>query len=297
MDEGIKQQIAYPLFTRGPSPTLRLFLFFNLSLILMIVDHRLGYLDNVRSHLSLVVYPIQYMVDLPVKVGSLLSESLHSRIELLEQKNRLETENQELKLKVLRYQDLKNENERLRTLLNSSKRVEQKTLVAEVLSVKVDPFRRKLAIDKGGYHGVFKGQAVVDAYGVMGQVVHVNYMSSTVLLITDPHHALPIEVSRTGERSIAEGLGAVDRLALLYLANNADIQIGDQLVTSGLGGQFPKGYPVGKIVEINPDIGQSYAQVQAMPSAWFERNREILLVWPEITESVLQSRDLVEESE
>ena len=288
MDEGIKQHIIHPLFTRGPSPTLRLFLFFSLSIILMMVDHRLGYLETVRTQLSLMVYPIQYMVDLPVKVGSWLSESLNSRVELLEQKSILEVENQALKLKLLRYQDLKNENDRLRTLLNSSKRIGAKTLVAEVLSVKVDPFRRKLAIDKGSYHGVFKGQAIVDAHGVMGQVIHVNYMSSTVLLITDPHHALPVEIGRTGERSIAEGLGAVNRLALLYLANNADIKIGDALVTSGMGGQFPKGYPVGQIVEINPDIGQSYAQVQAIPSAWFERNREVLLVWPEVSEKVAE---------
>ncbi len=284
MDNGIKHQIIQPLFTRGPSPTLRLAVFFISSIILMMVDHRLGYLEIVRTQLSLIVYPIQYAVDFPVKIGSKLSESLHSRLKLLEQKSRLEKENQTLKLKLLRYQDLKNENDRLRTLLNSSKQIGEKTLIAEILSVKVDPFRRKLLIDKGNYHGVLKGQAVVDAYGVMGQVIHVNYMTSTVLLITDPHHALPIEISRTGERSIAEGLGAVDRLALLYLANNADIQIGDQLVTSGLGGQFPKGYPVGKIVEINPDIGQSYAQVQAIPSAWFERNREVLLMW---TESII----------
>jgi rod shape-determining protein MreC len=281
MYDNIKTQMYQPLFVRGPSPLLRLVLFGSISLALMMVDYRLAYLDQIRAQLSLIVYPIQYIVDLPIKTGKLLSDSLHSHVKLLEQRNNLSRENHELKLQLLTYKDLKNENERLRELLNSARKLETQSLGADILSVKVDSFRRKLAINKGSYHGVFKGQAVVDANGVLGQIEHVNFMSSIVLLITDPYHALPVEISRTGERSIAEGLGVVGRVALLYLANNADIQVGDELVTSGLDGLFPRGYPVARISEINPDIGQSYAQVQAVPYARFERNREVLLIWPD----------------
>lgn len=269
-----------PLFVHGPSPTVRVIIFVLLSIVLMTIDHRLGYLETIRSHLSTLVYPIQYVVNLPVKVGQWLSKGFSSRIHLLTENARLHEENLQLQIQLQKFQDLQKENERLRRLLNSSVKMGEQVLIAEVLAVDVDPFRRKLQINKGSYHGVFEGQPVMDAQGVMGQVIHIGLLSSIVMLITDPSHALPVQVVSSGLRTIAEGMGAVNRLALLYLPNNAEIKVGDLLVTSGFGGQFPRGYPVGMVTEVNPDIGQPYAQVQAVPMASLERNREVLLVWP-----------------
>ncbi|EIJ42541.1 rod shape-determining protein MreC [Beggiatoa alba B18LD] len=245
----------------------------------MTIDHRLHYLKSVRSHLSVVVYPLQYLVDFPVKASHWLSQGFGSRLQLLSENSELREENLRLRFTLQKLQDLKNENERLRSLLGATTQFTEKVLVAEVLAVDLDPFTRRMLIDKGSEQGVFDGQPLLDARGVMGQIVNVGPLSSTLMLITDPNHALPVQVERSGLRTIAVGMGAVNRLELLYLPNNSDIVVGDKLVTSGLGGQFPPGYPVGEVVEVNPDIARPYAQVQAIPHALLERNREVLLIW------------------
>ncbi|ALG69167.2 rod shape-determining protein MreC [Beggiatoa leptomitoformis] len=268
-----------PLFIQGYSPSFRVFVFVTVSLVLMTVDHRLHYLKSVRSHLSVVVYPLQYLVDFPVKASHWLSQGFGSRLQLLSENSSLREENLRLRFTLQKLQDLKNENERLRSLLGATTQFTEKVLVAEVLAVDLDPFTRRMLIDKGSEQGVFDGQPLLDARGVMGQIVNVGPFSSTLMLITDPNHALPVQVERSGLRTIAVGMGAVNRLELLYLPNNSDIVVGDKLVTSGLGGQFPPGYPVGEVVEVNPDIARPYAQVQAIPHALLERNREVLLIW------------------
>ena len=273
-----------PLFKKGPSATLRIILLGILSLVLMMFDHRSGYLQQVRAYLSVAIYPIEYAVIFPVKAGQWLSANFGPRWALIEQNAKLREENLSLRFTLQKFDDLKTENERLRSLLDSTTKITQdKVLVAEVLAMDLDPFTRKLKINKGAQHGVFEGQPVLDAQGVMGQVTRVSPLSSVVMLVTDPNHALPVQVVRNEQRTIAVGMGATNRLALSYIPNNSankgDITIGDILVTSGIGGQFPSGYPVGKVLEVNLDIGQPYAQVQALPSASLERNREVLLVW------------------
>lgn len=268
----------------GRALTIRLIGFVVISIALMMTNQS-PYLKTVRSHLSVLVYPIQYLVNLPVKVGQWLSISVSSRVQLLEENARLHKQNLLLQVALQKFEDLKSENERLRQLLNSPVKFSERVLVAEVLAVDIapyDPYTRKIKINKGSQHNVFEGQPVLDAHGVMGQVSQVEPFSSTVMLITDRDHELPVQVVRTGLRTVAKGMGAVNRLSLLYLPNtgiNAGLKVGDLVVTSGLGQQFPKGYPVGTVIEVNPDIGKSFAQVQAVPRASLERNREVLLVW------------------
>lgn len=268
--------------------TLKVIVFMLASISLMFADYHLGNLQTVkmiRAHLAVVVYPVQYLVDLPVKMGRWLSRTITSRIQLLEENTQLHQENLRLQFTLQKFEDLKRENERLRRLLGSPVKFGERVMVAEVMAVDTDPYSRnsrKMKINKGSHHGVFEGQPVLDAQGVMGQVSLVEPFSSTVMLLTDPEHELPVQVVRTGLRTVAKGMGPVNRLSLLYLPNigiNAGIKVGDLVVTSGLGQQFPKGYPVGTVIEVNPDIGKSHAQVHAIPRAALERNQEVLLVW------------------
>ena len=173
------------------------------------------------------------------------------------------------------------ENQQLRALLESSKTIGERVLIAELLSVDLDPYKREIVINKGSREGVYAGQPIIDASGVMGQVVHVGPFSSTALLITDPSHALPVQVNRNGLRAIAVGVGSENYIELPHLPNNADILVGDLLVSSGLGCVFPTGYPVGRITQIDTDPSLPFAKVIAEPTARLNRSREVLLVWPQ----------------
>ena len=152
-------------------------------------------------------------------------------------------------------------------------------LIAQILAVDLDPFSRRIVINKGTQDGVGVGQSLIDSNGIMGQIVTAGPVSSNALLITDPSHAMPVQVNRNGLRSVAVGTGTVNLLELTHIPNNADIRVGDLLVTSGLGGRFPSGYPVGRIVSVERDSGQPFARVNLTPSARLARNREVLLVW------------------
>lgn len=253
------------------------------SLVLMTVDHRLGYLESVRSALSVVVYPIQYAVHLPVAGVHWMVESLSSRRALLAENARLREDNLLLRSRVQRYAALVAENERLRDLLDASTQASDRVLVADLLAVELQPSVRQIVIDKGARQGVYRGQPVVDAAGVMGQVVHVGPLSSTALLITDLSHAVPVEINRTGLRAVAMGTGDDARLDLAYVPGNADVREGDLVVTSGLGGRFPRGYPIGVVTQVELDPGQPFARVQARPSARLTQVHEVLLVWPQQT--------------
>jgi len=260
------------------------------SIISMVADYQqVEYVKWVRAQLSTLVHPIHYLVNSPVQVSQWLSLALSTRMQLLEEKERLYEENLRLRVALQRLEDLKKENELLHGLLGAAKKIDDKVQVADVVAVELDSSSRKITINKGKPEGVFEGQAVLDAQGIMGQVTHVGLFSSTIMLITDPTHKLPVQVVRTGVQTVAQGTGIVNRLVLLYLPNmgiSTGIKVGDLLVTSGLGGHFPSGYPVGTVVEVNPDIGQPYAQVQAVPTALLERNRKVLLMWKNPPESV-----------
>ncbi len=246
----------------------------------MTVDHRQNHLDSIRSALSVVVYPVQLLVDLPVNIASWSSENLKSRQALIQENERLRDERFRLESKLQRYAVVEAENRRLRELLDSSLKLNQKVLVAELLAVELEPFRRQIVIDKGKREGAYNGQPVADARGIMGQIIHVGQFSSTVLLITDPSHALPVEVNRNGLRAIAIGTGENNKLRLEHIPTNADISEGDLLVSSGLDGRFPSGYPVGRVEEIQLGAGNAFADISVAPSARLEQSREVMMIWP-----------------
>ena len=269
-----------PLFIQGPSATIRLLLLGTLSLALMTMDYRTQHLASLRASLLTVTYPVQFLVDLPVAVARWMSEMLSSHQSLIEENASLRVQQVLLKAQLQRFVALEAENMRLRALLDSPFRIGERVLIAELLAVDLDPFSRKIVIDKGSLQGVFPGQPLLDADGVIGQVLHVAPVTSTAVLVTDPSHALPVQIERTGQRAIAVGSATGNCLDLPYILNNADVREGDVLVTSGMGGRFPAGYPAGRVTSVVHDPSQPFAQVTAEPSAHPERSRQVLLLWP-----------------
>ena len=248
----------------------------------MTLDHRTTYVNTIRSSIAVLVYPFQYVINFPANVGDWASESFTSRKTLKEDNAILRTQNLILTTQLQKLNFIESENIHLRSLLKSSKRVGERILIAELLSVDMDPYKQQVVINKGYTSGddIYSGQPFVDAKGVMGRVTHVSPLSSTALLITDASHILPIQINRNGLRAIAKGTGNQTHLEIPHLPNNADIKVGDLLVTSGLGCVFPVGYPVATVVEINIDPSLPFAEVLAEPIAELDRSSEVLLVWP-----------------
>jgi rod shape-determining protein MreC len=267
------------LFGRGPSPLVKAVLFALLSSLIIALDHREGHLDRARQALSLLIYPIQLAVDLPSSALDRATQTWTARDELLRQNRELRTRQLDLEGRLLRLEALEEENRRLRELMQSAGKVGERILAAELLQVSLDPFRHRVVVNKGSRQGVYIGQPMVDAYGVMGQVTHVGPFGADVILITDPSHAIPVEVNRNGLRTIAVGTGDLTRLELPYLPNSADIREGDLLVSSGLGLRFPRGYPVASVKRVVRRPGETFAEIHAEPAAALNRSREVLLVW------------------
>ncbi len=268
-----------PLFLRGPSPTYRVVIAVLLSIGLMVADQRQHLLEPLRSVLSLLVSPLQYLASLPDGVAVIVKGLFASESSLRQDNEVLKGENLTLKGRLQRLESLEAENRRLHDLLGSSFRVGERVLIAELLAVDLDPYRQQVLINKGSASGVFVGQPVLDANAVMGQVIWVGPTTATVLLITDAAHGLPVRVNRNGLRAVATGTGLVNQLDLSYVPHDADVEEGDLLVTSGLGGRFPAGYPVGRVSEIKRESGQPFARVTATPSARLDSGYEVLLVW------------------
>lgn len=272
---------------------MRMLLALIASLILFVLDARLNYFSSVRSALSTVVYPIQSLASMPTDLGHWFEDYFQDREQLQEKNSDLETTNLLNNIRIQKLQALERENMRLRELLGSSFRLQEHVLVAELLTIDLDPFSQQVLIDKGQRSGVFVGQPVLDATGVMGQVTEVTPFSSRVVLLTDPGHAIPVELNRNGLRAVATGRGLNDRLQLKHLPHNADVREGDLLVTSGLGGRFPRGYPVGTVETIALPQGKAFADIAVKPAAKIKSSREVLLVLPtEKTQPTAQS-DLV----
>lgn len=244
------------------------------------MDHRYQHLEKLRSSLSLVLEPLRQVIDLPFIVVDNIGESLSTRTRLLTENEELRTQNLLLKVQLQKFSALESENMRLRSLLDSSFNVGDKVLIAELLRVDLDPFTRQIVINKGSDNNIYIGQPLLDADGIIGQVIHVSAYSSTAMLITDPSHALPIQMNSSGQRAIAVGTGRPNELELLHIPSNTHMQEGDLLVSSGLGGRFPAGYPVARVSSVENVPGQAYLHVVAEPSARLQRSREVLLVWP-----------------
>jgi rod shape-determining protein MreC len=264
---------------RIPALGLRLLALVFLSILLMYLDHRENHLDGIRKGVGAAVYPLRLAVDAPVRVWGWLGESTTSRNDLELELGRLRAERLLTNARLQRLTALEAENARLRALLDARTRVRDEVRVAEIMAVDANPYEHNLVIDIGSRDGVYDGQAIVDADGVVGQVIKTGVMTSQAVLISDTDHALPVEVNRNGLRTIAVGTGEIDQLDLPFLPNNADIRAGDLLVTSGLGGAFPAGYPVAVVNMVTRIPQEPFADVTATPSAALDQVREVMLVW------------------
>jgi len=259
---------------------LRCILFALLALGLMIFDKRYDHLGKIRRALSIVAYPAQVAVASPFEGWAWLRESLSTREALRADKARLEEELRVAQFRLQRFEALEAETRRLRALRDNTAGVGARFLVGNVMDVDLDAFRERVLVDKGAHDGVYVGQAVLDSGGVFGQVARVGEMTSEVILISDAAHAIPVQDNRNGLRTIAVGTGDVGHIKLPYISTAADIVKGDLLVTSGLGGGFPAGYPVGMVTEVKRDPAQSLADVEVSPAAALDRAQELLFVWP-----------------
>ena len=258
---------------------VRLLVLVVLSVALMVVDARFTLLKPVRSQMSLVLMQTYWITDLPQRLFQGVASQFGSRTELVAENEKLKTENLLLQGRMQKLAALTEQNVRLRELLNSSALVNEKVEVAELIGMDPNPFTHRIIINKGERDGVVLGQPVLDARGLMGQVVELMPYTSRVLLLTDTTHSIPVQVNRNGLRAIASGTGNPERLELRHVADTADIKEGDLLVSSGLGQRFPAGYPVATVKEVIHDSGQPFAIVRAVPTAALNRSRYLLLVF------------------
>jgi len=258
---------------------LRCVLYSLLALGLIILDKRYDHLGKIRRVLSIVAYPVQIAVASPFEGWDWFRESVSSRGALRTDKTRLEAELRLAQFRLQRYEALEAESQRLRALRDSTAGVTDRFVIGNIMDVDLDAFRERVLVDKGAQDGVFVGQAVLDAGGVFGQVARVGQLTAEVILVSDAAHAIPVQINRNGLRTIAVGTGDMSRLKLPYLPTSADVIAGDLLVTSGLGGGFPAGYPVGTVAEDKRDPAQSLADVDVKPAAALDRSRELMFVW------------------
>ncbi len=236
-------------------------------------------LSPLRSLLSMAVLPIQLLVSFPTDLVRNTIDNYSSYSNLVKENQQLNQQQLLLEAQILKLKSLEKENIRLRSFMETSFDLGDQVLIAELRSVNLDPFEQKVVINKGKQFGVFDGQPVINTKGIVGQVARTYPLNAEVILITDPAHATPIQINRNGLRTLAVGSGKTNQLVLPYLPNNADIKKGDLLVTSGLGGTFPAGYPVAMVTEVSPQPGSPFSRITATATANLDRNREMLLIW------------------
>lgn len=268
------------MFTNQSHTGLRMLFLATLAVVFMVLDKQVDTFSKIRSALSIPIAPLQYLVSSPVQLIGKLGAALTTHDKLVKENLNLKSEQLLLKAQVQQLLAIESENTQLKALLRSSTRVRGKVLVAELLSIDTDPFINQVTLDKGSRDGVFVGQPVLDANGVMGQVIQVGLLTSRVLLVSDPHSGIPVQVARNGVRAVAMGDSYSGKLRLINVPQTADIQAGDILMTSGLGENYPEGYPVGSVVAVIKDPGLQFATILVEASAHLDRSRQVLLVWP-----------------
>ncbi len=273
-----------PLFSKGPSTVSRVLTLVFAALLLILVNSYTNLLEPVRARLGDAAVPLYWLADLPSRFRDWSTESLSSRTDLQAENAALREELLIHKRKLQTMATLAAENMRLRHLLNSAEMVQDRVLIAELIGVSPDPLSHIVIVNKGSADGVYLGQPLLDASGLMGQVVEVSDYASRVLLITDATHALPVQVNRNGVRAVLEGTGDLYSLKLRHVSNTVDIREGDLLVSSGLGQRFPVGYPVAEVTSVVHDPGKPFATIVATPRAHLNRSRHVLLVFSETTD-------------
>ncbi len=249
-----------------------------ISFLCISVDRQSNYLNPVRETLSYAVYPIQLAVDLQMGLAETISSYLKKQKTLISDLEKLRTENLQLSVRAQRYSAVKRENSRLRDLLDFPVVPNQRTIVANILSIDTKSGSQQIVVNKGGNTGAQVGQAMVDVHGVIGQVIKVGPYSSVGLLITDPKHSIPVELNRTGLRAVVTGIDESKKLSLSFVPIDADVVAGDLVVSSGLGNRFPSGYPVGTIKSVARVNGESFADISVEPISDLTFSREVLLV-------------------
>ena len=279
-----------PIFKHGPSPQHRLVLVLFCSALLIFFDHKMASFESIRGYLQSMVSPLQYLATSPKRLLDWSVENIVTRRQLIEENQQFKSNELLHKEQLIQLSILKQENDRLRSLLRSPVRADAKKMVAEILSVDSDPYSHQVVINKGANDGVHEGQAVIVGQGIVGQVLHVGTITSRVLLITDVTHAVPVRISRNGIRLVASGTGTIDRLTHNHVPHSTDIKIGDLLVTSGLGGKYPEGYPVARVTAVKQDESRPFTLVQSEPIAQINRLRYLLLLWPEQKTSIFSSK-------
>jgi len=246
----------------------------------MIFDTRVAAISHVRNALTITLMPLQYAVSEPIHFIDNLRNVFSSHEALLKENSDLRAQQLLLKAQVQRLLAIESENNQLKALLRTSAQVQGKVLIAQLLAVDIDPFVHHIILDKGSHDGVFVGQPVLDADGVMGKVIQAGPLTSRVLLINDPHSGVPVQIARNGVRAIAVGDSFTGKLRLVNIPQTVDIKEGDVLTTSGLGEHFPEGYPLGQVTSVIKDPALQFATITVEPSAHLDRAREVLLVWP-----------------
>lgn len=271
---------------RGPPLGAGLFFLGLVSVGIMMLDQRSNYLETVRQWLGAAAAPVYAVVQTPGQAWDWMTGSFADRSRLRAQNAELSEQLREARVRLLQFDSLREENVRLRAVREASAGVGGRTMIAEIMRVDVDPFRHRVRINKGSDDGVFKGQPVLDAFGIVGQVVQVDRYSSTIILISDSGHAIPVQVNRNGIRSIAVGAGDLNKLSLPYMTVESDVKTDDLLVSSGLDGIFPAGYPVARVSKVERNPADTFALVEAKPLAQLDRDREVLLLWADLPAQV-----------
>lgn len=265
--------------TRGGAAGFRFTVYALISIALMVLDQRLDWMERARYALQAVTYPVESALNSPVTAWRWFGSEFAARKTLEAENRRLRARVRDLEVRSLRVEALEAQNAELIGLKKALPPVAERWLPADIVNIQFGGLRQRILVDRGARNGVFRNQAVLDDYGIVGQTMHVGPWSAEVLLITDPDHDLPVQIERTGYRTIAVGTGDPNALALPYLPANADVKVGDVLVTSGLGGVFPAGYPVARVTRVHPGALQPLTQVEAKPFAHLQTDREVILLW------------------
>ncbi len=268
-----------PIIGRGPSLVARFLFLAVLGIGLMVGDHRYHYMERLRTTLAASVYPLQWVVDAPFRLAHWLRDSVADRDRLRTENAKLSTQLRDAQIDLQTLAALREEVTRLRGLNEAADEFTKQRLIAQIMQVDLDPLRHRVLLNKGAKEGVFKGQPILDAHGVFGQITRVSPYTAEAIMISDPEHAIPVRVARSGLRTIAQGTGNLNRLRLPYLTGEADIKVGDTLIASGLGGVFPAGYPVGVVTRVTRDPAQTFADVDAQPAAKLDSDYEVVLLW------------------
>lgn len=268
------------IFVQGPVPGFRLLLVIVLSAGLIVADARFDRLTAVRSVIGTAMAPVYWLGNAPFELQNWIAGLFTTRDDLLAENEDLKARLLILERRALKYAALASENNELRRLMNSSEVLDDRVIVGEIVGVSPDPFSHEVVINKGSRDGVTVGQAILDAHGLMGQVQQTSSFTSRVLLVSDSSHAVPVEVVRNGLRAILLGNGDINSLELVHVPDTADIREGDLLVSSGLGGRFPKGYPVAEVAAITKESGEPFVNIDATPKARLNQSRLVLVVFP-----------------